>query len=112
MSAFDMTNPCTLLIGSKRLLAAWNARAGTASRSFRSRTPTSPRALEAIGTRLPEVVVIEQGGGHHGPRLDADGRLHGKRLPSRAVSRSGCSTGSARPIDVIEAGRRASAESG
>lgn len=80
MSAFDTTHPCTLLIGSEPLLAAWNARAGTASQVIPVAHTDVPQALEAIGTRLPEVVVIEQAVATTGPGSTLMARLHTERF--------------------------------
>jgi hypothetical protein len=80
MSAFDATHPCTLLIGSEPLLAAWNARAGTSSQVIPVAHTDVTRALEAIGTRLPGVVVIEQAVATTGPGSTLMARLHTERF--------------------------------
>jgi PilZ domain-containing protein len=72
-------HPCTLLIGSEPLLAAWNARAGNTSQVIPVVHTDVPQALEAIGTKLPDVVVIEQAVATTGPGSTLMARLHTER---------------------------------
>jgi hypothetical protein len=72
-------HPCTLLIGSEPLLAAWNARAGKGTQVISVVHTDVPLALEAIGTRHPEVVVIEQAVATTGPGSTLMARLHTER---------------------------------
>ena len=73
------SHPCTLFIGSEPLLAAWNARA----RSVESVIPIAhtdlSQALEMIGSRRPEVVVIEQAVAASGSGSALMARLHNER---------------------------------
>lgn len=79
-SLFTGEYPCTLLIGSEPLLAAWNARAGKGSQVISIVHTDVPQALEAIGTKLPEVVVIEQAVATTGPGSTLMARLHTERF--------------------------------
>jgi hypothetical protein len=79
MSSPGNAHPCTLLIGSEPLLAAWNARAGKASQVIPVVHTDVPQALEAIGTKYPEVVVIEQAVATTGPGSTLMARLHTER---------------------------------
>jgi hypothetical protein len=72
-------HPCTLLIGSEPLLAAWNARAGKTSQVIPVAHTDVPQALEAIGTKHPEIVVIEQAVATTGPGSTLMARLHTER---------------------------------
>ena len=73
------SHPCTLLIGSEPLLAAWNARA----RSVESVIPIAhtdlSQALEMIGSKRPDVVVIEQAVAASGSGSALMARLHNER---------------------------------
>jgi hypothetical protein len=79
MSSRNGAHPCTLLIGSEPLLAAWNAHASKASQVIPVVHTDVPQALEAIGTKLPEVVVIEQAVATTGPGSTLMARLHTER---------------------------------
>lgn len=72
-------HPCTLLIGSEPLLEAWNARAGKTTQVISVVHTDVPQALEAIGTKNPEVVVIEQAVATTGPGSTLMARLHTER---------------------------------
>src|SRR4026209_2399310 len=54
------SHPCTLFIGSQPLLEAWNARAKWVESVIPVAHTDLSHALEMIGSRRPEVVVIEQ----------------------------------------------------
>jgi PilZ domain len=73
------THPCTLLIGSEPLLAAWNARAGTVETVIPVAHTDLSQALEMIGSRRPEVVVIEQAVAASGSGSALMHRLHNER---------------------------------
>jgi len=80
MSSFgNGAHPCTLLIGSEPLLAAWQSRAGKSTQVISVVHTDVPQALEAIGTRHPEVVVIEQAVATTGPGSTLMARLHTER---------------------------------
>ena len=79
MSSRNGAHPCTLLIGSEPLLAAWNVHASKAAQVIPVVHTDVPQALEAIGTKLPEVVVIEQAVATTGPGSTLMARLHTER---------------------------------
>jgi len=79
MSARTTTYPCTLLIGSEPLLAAWNARAKTEHSVIPVVHTDLYKALEMIGTGRPEVVVIEQAVAASGSGSALMARLHNER---------------------------------
>jgi hypothetical protein len=79
MSSRTSAHPCTLLIGSEPLLAAWNVHASRAAQVIPVAHTDVPQALEAIGTKLPEVVVIEQAVATTGPGSTLMARLHTER---------------------------------
>jgi hypothetical protein len=73
------SHPCTLLIGSEPLLAAWNARAQSVTSVITVAHTDLSLALEMIGTRRPEVVVIEQAVAASGSGSALMARLHNER---------------------------------
>ena len=73
------THPCTLFIGSEPLLAAWNARAKAVDSVIPVAHTDLSRALEMIGTRRPDVVVIEQAVAASGSGSALMARLHNER---------------------------------
>jgi hypothetical protein len=73
------SHPCTLLIGSEPLLAAWNARAKSVDTVIPVPHTDLSRALEMIGSRRPEVVVIEQAVAASGSGSALMARLHNER---------------------------------
>jgi hypothetical protein len=79
MSSRNGAHPCTLLIASEPLLAAWSVHAGKAATVIPVVHTDVPLALEAIGTKLPEVVVIEQAVATTGPGSTLMARLHTER---------------------------------
>jgi hypothetical protein len=68
MSSRTVAHPCTLLIGSEPLLAAWNARAGSGS-----------QVISVSHTDVPQAVVIEQAVATTGPGSTLMARLHTER---------------------------------
>ena len=72
-------HPCTVLIGSEPLVAAWNARAGKGSHVISLVHTDVSQALETIGTKRPEIVVIEQAVATTGPGSTLMARLHTER---------------------------------
>ena len=72
-------HPCTLLIGSEPLLAAWNARAKSVETVIPIAHTDLSQALEMIGSRRPEVVVIEQAVAASGSGSALMARLHNER---------------------------------
>ena len=72
-------HPCTLFIGSEPLLAAWNARASAVDTVIPVAHTDLSRALEMIGTRRPDVVVIEQAVAASGSGSALMARLHNER---------------------------------
>jgi len=72
-------HPCTLFIGSESLLAAWNARAKTVDTVIPVAHTDLSRALEMIGSRRPDVVVIEQAVAASGSGSALMARLHNER---------------------------------
>jgi hypothetical protein len=72
-------HPCTVLIGSEPLVAAWNARAGHSSQVIPLVHTDVSQALETIGTKRPDVVVIEQAVATTGPGSTLMARLHTER---------------------------------
>ena len=77
--AADSSHPCTLFIGSEPLLAAWNARAKSVDTVIPVAHTDLSQALEMIGTRRPEVVVIEQAVAASGSGSALMARLHNER---------------------------------
>lgn len=73
------SHPCTLFIGSQPLLEAWNARARSVDTVIPVAHTDLSRALEMIGTRRPEVVVIEQAVAASGSGSALMARLHNER---------------------------------
>lgn len=73
------SHPCTLLIGSEPLLAAWNARAKSVESVIPVAHTDLSRALEMIGSRRPDVVVIEQAVAASGSGSALMARLHNER---------------------------------
>jgi hypothetical protein len=72
-------HPCTLLIGSEPLLAAWNARARSVETVIPIAHTDLSQALEMIGSKRPEVVVIEQAVAASGSGSALMARLHNER---------------------------------
>ena len=75
----DRSHPCTLLIASEPLLAAWNARAKSVDTVIPVAHTDLSQALEMIGTRRPDVVVIEQAVAATGSGSALMARLHDER---------------------------------
>ena len=73
------SHPCTLFIGSEPLLAAWNARAKSVDTVIPVAHTDLSQALEMIGTRRPDVVVIEQAVAASGSGSALMARLHNER---------------------------------
>jgi hypothetical protein len=73
------THPCTLFIGSQPLLAAWNARARSVETVIPIAHTDLSQALEMIGSKRPEVVVIEQAVAASGSGSALMARLHNER---------------------------------
>jgi hypothetical protein len=73
------SHPCTLFIGSEPLLEAWNARAKSVETVIPVAHTDLSRALEMIGTRRPDVVVIEQAVAASGSGSALMQRLHNER---------------------------------
>ena len=73
------SHPCTLLIGSEPLLAAWRARAKSVDTVIPVAHTDLSQALEMIGSRRPEVVVIEQAVAASGSGSALMHRLHNER---------------------------------
>ena len=73
------SHPCTLFIGSEPLLAAWNARAKSVESVIPVAHTDLSQALEMIGSRRPEVVVIEQAVAASGSGSALMARLHNER---------------------------------
>jgi len=73
------SHPRTLFIGSEPLLAAWTARAGSVETVIPVAHTDLSQALEMIGTRRPEVVVIEQAVAASGSGSALMHRLHNER---------------------------------
>ena len=80
MSSPVSSYPCTLLIGSEPLLAAWNARAKSVSTVIPVAHTDLSRAIEMIATRQPKVVVIEQAVAASGSGSALMARLHNERF--------------------------------
>ena len=80
MSLGNGAHPCTLLIGSEPLVAAWNARAGKSTQVIPLVHTDVSHALETIGSKRPEVVVIEQAVATTGPGSTLMARLHTERF--------------------------------
>jgi len=72
-------HPCTLFIGSQPLLEAWNARAKSVETVIPIAHTDLSQALEMIGTKRPEVVVIEQAVAASGSGSALMARLHNER---------------------------------
>jgi hypothetical protein len=77
--ASNGSHPCTLFIGSEPLLAAWNARAKAVDTVIPVAHTDLSQALEMIGTRRPDVVVIEQAVAASGSGSALMARLHNER---------------------------------
>jgi hypothetical protein len=75
----DSPHPCTLLIGSEPLIAAWNAHAKSVDTVIPVAHTDLSQALEMIGTRRPDVVVIEQAVAASGSGSALMARLHDER---------------------------------
>jgi len=73
------SHPCTLFIGSEPLLAAWNARAKSVESVIPVAHTDLSQALEMIGSRRPDVVVIEQAVAASGSGSALMARLHNER---------------------------------
>src|SRR5262245_9116566 len=73
------SHPCTLFIGSQPLLEAWNARAKSVDSVIPVAHTDLSHALEMIGTRRPEVVIIEQAVAASGSGSALMARLHNER---------------------------------
>jgi hypothetical protein len=73
------SHPCTLLIGSEPLLAAWKARARSVETVIPVAHTDLSQALEMIGSRRLEVVVIEQAVAASGSGSALMHRLHNER---------------------------------
>jgi hypothetical protein len=73
------SHPCTLFIGSQPLLEAWNARAKWVESVIPIAHTDLSHALEMIGSRRPEVVVIEQAVAASGSGSALMARLHNER---------------------------------
>src|SRR5262245_65734260 len=73
------SHPCTLFIGSQPLLEAWNARAKSVDSVIPVAHTDLSHALEMIGTRRPDVVVIEQAVAASGSGSALMQRLHNER---------------------------------
>jgi len=78
--ASTTSHPCTLFIGSAPLLEAWNARAKSVDTVIPVVHTDLSQALEIIGTRHPEVVVIEQAVAASGSGSALMARLHNERF--------------------------------
>jgi hypothetical protein len=72
-------HPCTLFIGSESLLAAWNARASSVESVIPVPHTDLSKALEMIGSKQPQVVVIEQAVAASGSGSALMARLHNER---------------------------------
>ena len=79
LASAGTSHPCTLFIGSEPLLAAWNARAKSVETVIPVAHTDLSHALEMIGTRRPEVVVIEQAVAASGSGSALMARLHNER---------------------------------
>lgn len=73
------SHPCTLLIGSQPLLEAWNARAKAVDTVIPVAHTDVSHALEMIGSKRPEVVVVEQAIAASGSGSALMARLHNER---------------------------------
>jgi hypothetical protein len=73
------SHPCTLLIGSEPLLAAWTARAGSVETVIPVSHTDVTYALDMIGSTRPDVVVIEQAIAASGPGSTVMAHLHNQR---------------------------------
>jgi PilZ domain len=73
------SHPCTLFIGSEPLLAAWNAHAKSVETVIPVAHTDLSQALEMIGSKRPEVVVIEQAVAASGSGSALMARLHNER---------------------------------
>ena len=80
MSLGNGAQPCTVLIGSEPLVAAWNARAGKCTQVIPLVHTDVSHALATIGSKRPEVVVIEQAVATTGPGSTLMARLHTERF--------------------------------
>ena len=80
MSSFGAgAHPCTLLIGSEPLVAAWNSRADKSSQVIPVVHTDVSHALETLGQQRPDVVVIEQAVASTGTGSTLMARLHTER---------------------------------
>ena len=79
LASTGSSHPCTLFIGSEPLLAAWNARAKSVETVIPVAHTDLSQALEMIGSRRPEVVVIEQAVAASGSGSALMARLHNER---------------------------------
>lgn len=79
VSTSTSSHPCTLLIGSQPLLEAWSARAKSVDSVIPIAHTDLSQALEMIGSRRPEVVVIEQAVAASGSGSALMARLHNER---------------------------------
>lgn len=73
------SHPCTLFIGSEPLLEAWNARVKSVDTVIPVAHTDLSQALEVIGTKRPDVVVIEQAVAASGSGSALMARLHDER---------------------------------
>ncbi len=73
------SHPCTLLIGSEPLLAAWNAHAQSVETVIPVAHTDLSQALEMLGSKRPDVVVIEQTVAASGSGSALMARLHNER---------------------------------
>jgi hypothetical protein len=72
-------HPCTLLIGSEPLLAAWNTHAQSVETVIPVTHTDLSQALEMLGSKRPDVVVIEQTVAASGSGSALMARLHNER---------------------------------
>jgi len=73
------SHPCTLFIGSEPLLAAWNAHAKSVETVIPIAHTDLSQAFEMLGSKRPEVVVIEQTVAASGSGSTLMARLHNER---------------------------------
>jgi hypothetical protein len=73
------SHPCTLFIGSEPLLEAWSARAKSVETVIPVAHTDLSQALEMIGSKRPDVVVIEQAVAASGSGSALMARLHNER---------------------------------
>jgi hypothetical protein len=77
--ASTTSHPCTLFIGSEPLLAAWSAHAKSVETVIPVAHTDVSQALEMIGSKRAEVVVIEQAVAASGSGFALMARLHAER---------------------------------